>query len=103
MKCKQLMPAGFSLLLSMGMGNLAAAQAQDAAPEFDEAPEQAQPSVSFTDSELQSFVNVQSDLEAIREEYTARLEETEDQAAVEELQQEANKEMVDVVQSNSLD
>ncbi len=103
MKCKQLMPAGFSLLLSMSLSNLATAQAQDAAPEFEQPPEQAQPTASFSDSELQSFVDVQTDLEAIREEYSARLEETDDQAAVEELQQEANKEMVEVVQSNSLD
>lgn len=106
MKCRQLMPAGFSLLLSMGMTNLASAQAQDAPPEFEppaEAPEQALPETEFTDAELQSFVEVQGDLEAIRQEYTARLEETDDQAAVEVLQQEANQEMVAVVESNELD
>ena len=91
-----------SILMALGLSPPAfAEQPQQAAPQAP-MPETA-PATDFSDSELQKFVDVQGDLEEIRNEYSGRLESTEDPDQAAKLQQEASQKMVQTVQNEGLD
>lgn len=74
-----------------------APQGQGAAPAQEQVP------TDFSDSEIEKFVAAQDDLETIRQEYSGKLEGTEDPDKAAELQQEASEKMVTVVQDEGLD
>lgn len=103
MTIKMIKPLGLALVLGLGLGNAASAQQQPGAPEApaQQAPQQVE--TDFSDSELQSFVDVQTDLQVIRVEYSSRLEETDDPEVAAQLQEEASQEMVGVLESSELD
>ncbi len=98
-----------SAILTMGLSTAAFAGA--AGGEIDEnagqAPDataaEAPAEANFSDSELEKFVSVQGDLETIRQEYSGKLESTEDADKAAELQQEASQKMVRVVQDAGMD
>lgn len=90
-----------SILMTVGLSASAfAEQPQQAAPEAP-MPEAAQ-TVDFSDTDLQKFADVQGDLEKIRNEYSGRLESTEDPDQAAKLQQEASQKMVQTVQDKGL-
>lgn len=74
-----------------------APQGQGAAPTQEQVP------TNFSDTEIEKFVAAQDDLETIRQEYSGKLEGTEDPDKAAELQQEASQKMVNVVQDEGLD
>lgn len=98
-----------SAILTMGLST--AAFAGTAGGEIDEnagqAPDaaaaEAPAEVDFSDSELEKFVGVQGELETIRQEYSGKLESTEDADQAAKLQQEASQKMVRVVQDAGMD
>ena len=95
MKIKQLAAIGIALMTTFGFGPVAFSQAQ--------APAQQAVQTDFSDSELQSFVDVQNDLQVIRVEYSEKLEGTEDPEVAAELQEEASQEMVQVLEQSDMD
>lgn len=103
MSMKKLISTGFAIMLGLGMTGVASAQAQGGQQQAPAAPQQQLPDMDFSDSELQSFIDVQSDLQVIRQEYSGRLEETDDPETAASLQEEASQEMVEVLQSSDLD
>lgn len=92
-----------SAILTMGLST--AAFAGEANPDAGQAPDAAaaEAPANFSDSELEKFVSVQGDLETIRQEYSGKLESTEDADKAAELQQEASQKMVQVVQDAGMD
>lgn len=99
----QRMTALFSAaLLSAGLMSATAHAQQDpaAAPEQ---PQAAAPATDFSDEELQQFADASQDIVVISEEYTERLHATEDEAAQQEVQMEANDKMVEAVEETGLD
>lgn len=58
---------------------------------------------NYSDSELKQFVEAQSGLMEIREEYSAKIEAADSQEKAQELQVEANDEMVSVIQDVDMD
>lgn len=89
----------------MAMGVSSAVFAGESAPNAGQAPDAAAAEVptDFSDSELEKFASVQGDLEEIRNDYSGRLEGTEDPDQAAELQQEASQKMVQVVQDAGMD
>lgn len=109
MNFRALRTTGLALIFGLGFSGLASAQPQQGGqpPQGGGQPPaagQQQPPVEtdFSDSELQSFVDVQGDLQAVRQEYTELLEATEDPAEAQSLQEEASQEMVEVLESSEL-
>ena len=89
----------FALLLALIFGLGAGTQVWAQAEGLGEVPGQ----VSISDTELQLFVEVQSDIQTIVQDYSARLEGTDDAEAAAELQQEASQRMVAAVEDIGLD
>ncbi|SFR52960.1 protein of unknown function [Marinobacter daqiaonensis] len=58
---------------------------------------------NFNDQELRQFVEAQSGINEIREEYMAKIEKADSQKQAQELQMEANDEMVSVIEEEGLD
>ncbi len=91
-----------TLLLSLGMaGTAIAGESYSAQPGATAAPEAA--NYQFNDDELEKFAAVQQELEGIREEYGAKLENVEDPKKAQALQQEASETMTDAVKDEGLD
>jgi len=57
----------------------------------------------FNDAELRKFVEAQDGINGIRDEYMAKIEEADSQEKAQELQMEANDEMVSVIEDAGLD
>lgn len=96
MNFRAIKTAGLALVLGLGFSGVASAQAPQGGAG------QQQIETDFSDSELQSFVDVQGDLQSVRQEYTELLEATEDPAEAQSLQEEASQEMVEVLESSDL-
>lgn len=97
-----------SAVITMGLASSVyaganAPQQQQAPQGQGAAPAQEQVPTNFSDSEIEKFVAAQDDLETIRQEYSGKLEGTEDPDKAAELQQEASEKMVTVVQDEGLD
>ncbi|MFY0663053.1 MAG: DUF4168 domain-containing protein [Natronospirillum sp.] len=78
----------FALLIGMGGAAAVSAQEMDA---------------EFNDQQLELFVDVQSDIEEIRTEYSARLATVEDPEDAAALQEEAGQLMVEAVEDIGLE
>ncbi|MCD1647881.1 DUF4168 domain-containing protein [Marinobacter adhaerens] len=57
----------------------------------------------FTDAELKQFIDAQSGIKQVREEYIEKIESADSQQKAQELQMEANDEMVEIIQSEGID
>ena len=84
-----------ALLMALGFAATAAAQ-EDATTDM---PGEAE----VTDTDLERFVEVQTDIQEITAEYSARLEGVEDPEEAAQLQQEASQMMVEAVEDTGLD
>lgn len=92
-----------SLLLSLGLSSAAIAEEAPAAqPGAAGTPAEAA-NYQFNDQELEKFAAVQQELEVIREEYGAKLENVEDPKKAQSLQQEASETMTEAVTDEGLD
>ena len=58
---------------------------------------------NYNDAELKQFVEAQSGINDIRDEYMAKIESSDSQEKAQELQMEANDEMVTVIEDSGLD
>ncbi|EDM47031.1 DUF4168 domain-containing protein [Marinobacter algicola] len=58
---------------------------------------------NFTDSELKQFVEAQEGINNIRDEYMEKIEAADSQKKAQELQMEANDEMVTVIEDSGMD
>lgn len=58
---------------------------------------------NYNDAELKQFVEAQSGINEIRDEYMAKIESSDSQENAQELQMEANDEMVTVIEDSGLD
>lgn len=65
--------------------------------------EQSAPETDFNDQELEKFVNAQKGINDVRDEYMEKIESADDQAKAQELQQEANDEMVQVIEGEDME
>ncbi len=80
-----------AMMMALGLAATAAAQ--------DEMPGEA----DISDSDLESFVEVQEDIQEITADYSARLDGVEDPDEAAQLQQEASEMMVEAVEDTGLD
>lgn len=88
----------FSLFLGLG-APLALAQAPaKPAP----AAQPAAGAQQFSDDKLEGFVSSLGEIMEIREEFTGKLQRTEDATKARELQQEANEQMLGVIEKNDI-
>jgi glycerophosphoryl diester phosphodiesterase len=91
-----------TLLLALGLSSvLYANEGQTNSTQAPTAP-QTLPATAISDSNLEKFAAVQGDLESIRQEYSVKLENTNDPEQAAALQQEAAQTMVQAVQSTGL-
>lgn len=92
------------LAMMMGMGTAASVHAQGNPATQTGMPqtEQSLPSASFSEAEIRTFVSLQQDLEQIRAQFTERLHNAQDPDKAAQLQQDANLEMVEVVESSGI-
>lgn len=91
-----------TLLLALGLSSvLYANEGQTNSTQAPTAP-QTLPATAISDSDLEKFAAVQGDLESIRQEYSVKLENTNDPEQAAALQQEAAQTMVQAVQSTGL-
>ncbi|MEX2473619.1 DUF4168 domain-containing protein [Marinobacter sp.] len=58
---------------------------------------------NYNDAELKQFVEAQNGINDIRDEYMAKIEDADSQEKAQELQMEANDEMVTVIEDSGLD
>ncbi len=58
---------------------------------------------NYSDSELNQFVEAQSGVMEVREDYIAKIEAADSQEKAQELQMEANDEMVSVIEDSGMD
>ena len=65
--------------------------------------EQSAPKTDFNDQELEKFVNAQEGIGEVRDEYMEKIESADDQAKAQKLQQEANDEMVKVIEGEEME
>ncbi|EXF42765.1 hypothetical protein BAY1663_04819 [Pseudomonas sp. BAY1663] len=88
----------FSLFLGLG-APLALAQAPaEPAP----AAQPAAGTQQFSDDKLEGFASSLGEIMEIREEFTGKLQQTEDATQARELQQEANEQMLGVIEKNDI-
>lgn len=85
----------FALALSFG----AVAVAQD----YEPAPPAMNEPAPVSDKELEKFVDAQGEIDTIREDFSARLNEAQDSETAQNLQSEANVEMTQAVVDAGLD
>lgn len=90
-----------AVLLGAGlMGSAAQAQEADGTT----APYETQaPDTNFSDQQLQQFATAAQELSTMSGEYSQRLEQAEDEATQQAIREEANNEMVEVVENSGLD
>ncbi len=86
---KSMMTILASIALALGLGGMAGAQ--EVSPG------------DISDEQINQFVDVQSDIREITQEYSGRLQEVEDPDAAAQLQQEASRLMVEAVEDVGLD
>lgn len=67
------------------------------------ATQQAVPAQDFSDEQLQQFADASQEIAVISQEFTQRLQEAEDEAAQQEVREEANDRMIQVVEDSGLD
>ncbi|MBE0462508.1 MAG: DUF4168 domain-containing protein [Halomonadaceae bacterium] len=67
------------------------------------ATQQAAPAQDFSDEQLQQFADASQEIAVISQEFTQRLQEAEDEAAQQEVREEANDRMIQVVEDSGLD
>lgn len=79
-----------------------AQQAQDPAQD-PVAAQQAAPAQDFSDEQLQQFADASQEIAVISQEFTQRLQGAEDEAAQQEVREEANDRMIQVVEDSGLD
>lgn len=58
---------------------------------------------SYTDAELKNFIEAQEGITEVREEYIGKIEAADSQQKAQELQMEANDEMVSVIEDSNMD
>lgn len=58
---------------------------------------------NFSDEELKQFVEAQKGINEVRDEYMAKIEDAESQEKAQELQMEANDEMVTIIEDAGMD
>lgn len=100
---KLLTSATLSLALIAAPAAFAQSQAQDPAQQQANPTAGAEQGASFEDAELRQFVDAQSGINEIRDEYMAKIEEASSQEQAQELQIEANDKMVSVIEDAGLD
>ncbi|RFA29840.1 hypothetical protein CAI21_08370 [Alkalilimnicola ehrlichii] len=98
--------AVLSLLLAAPMafaqGTMGAQGQQEAPAQTYEAPTGQQQAADFSDDSLNQFADSYVDILDIQQDFTARLEGAEDPEQAQQLQQEANEEMVQAIEDNGL-
>lgn len=60
-------------------------------------------STNYTDAELKQFIEAQSGIMEVREQYIEKIESADSQQKAQELQMEANDEMVSVIEDEGMD
>lgn len=93
-----------SVLLSGALalsGSVMAEQA-DSSAQDGMTQSQAEVKTDFKDSELKTFVEVQKDIGAVRNEYAQKIQAAEDQEKAQALQEEARDSLIDVVEGADL-
>ena len=85
-------------LLALGLA-CGAASAQQAAPAQ---PAQTVPTRSFSDAQLEKFVSASQKVALISQEYTPKLQASEDESTRQQVYKEADQKMVEVVQAQGL-
>ena len=91
-----------TMTISVAMLAGAPAIAQQA-QSYQEPAQAGQQTTQFTDAELQQFVNAQSNINEIRDDFMAKIESADSPEKAQELQMEANDEMVTVIEEVGLD
>lgn len=64
--------------------------------------EQEAPSADVSDEEIESFAAAMSDVQQLGQEWTQRMEETEDQEELSEMQQQAQEEMIGAIEDHGM-
>lgn len=90
-------------LLSAGLMSATANAQEDSAANVAEQSQAAVPVQDFSDAQLQQFADASKEIAVLSQEYTERLQSTEDEEAQQEVRLEANEEMVKVVEESGLD
>ncbi|MBX4906068.1 MULTISPECIES: DUF4168 domain-containing protein [Rhizobium] len=97
--------AVFSLLALSPASATELAQAQQQPPAQGQAPMQGQggtgAAAPVSDQKLEAFAVAYVQVDKVRQEYSAKIDATKDQAAKQKLQEEAKKQMVDTVQASN--
>ncbi|MDK4731402.1 DUF4168 domain-containing protein [Rhizobium sp. CNPSo 3490] len=97
--------AVFSLLALSPTSAAELAQAQQQPPAQGQAPMQGQGGIGaaapVSDQKLEAFAVAYVQVDKVRQEYSAKIDATKDQAAKQKLQEEAKKQMVDTVQASN--
>ncbi|AHG45957.1 hypothetical protein RLEG12_23150 [Rhizobium leguminosarum bv. trifolii CB782] len=98
--------AVFSLLAFSSASATELAQAQAQPPAQGQAPMQGQSGGSgaaapVSDQKLEAFAVAYLQVDKVRQQYSAKIDATKDQAAKQKLQEEAKKQMVDTVQASN--
>lgn len=91
-----------SLAMLAAAPAIAQQDAQQGAEYADPAAQNAQ-DANYSDSELQQFVEAQSGVMEVREDYIAKIEAADSQQEAQELQMEANDKMVAVIEEVGMD
>jgi transcription initiation factor IIF auxiliary subunit len=88
-----------AVLMAAGAAQVSAQQANQA-PATQPAP--AMQAADISDKKLEKFADSLGEIMEIREDFTAKLEKTGDPAEAQQLQQQANKKMMNTVEDNEL-
>ncbi|CAH1042537.1 DUF4168 domain-containing protein [Halomonas sp. TD01] len=89
-------------LLSLGLMASASANAQQETA-TNAATQATVPTIEISNQQLQQFANASEEVVTLSQEYTQQLNSTEDEAAQQAIQAEANDKMIDAVEDNGLD
>lgn len=100
-----------SLILAMGAAGIAGAglvsaqtQPQSPPPPQPERPQPQQPqqAVQVTDQEVQHFAEVYTESRSVRQEYSEKFQNAENQEEAQAIQQEMNDEMMEIIEASPL-
>lgn len=103
----RLAAAAIATVLALGAGQ-AAAQAQGAQPQAAQPPaaqsqgQQAPQAQQFSDDKIEQFAASFGEIMEIRQEFSAKLEQTDDADKARKLQQEASQQMVGVIEDHDI-
>jgi len=89
-------------LLSLGLMASASTNAQQETA-TNAATQATVPTIEISNQQLQQFANASEEVVTLSQEYTQQLNSTEDEAAQQAIQAEANDKMIDAVEDNGLD